>query len=729
MAHPQHRNGHGGERLKRSLQPERDEALDEVPDDALANRRGEYFGDVLEKAVARRAFLKAAGALGAAGAFRGAALVIAPALIRPRPASALLGLWEDPGDRLAFKTVPPGDEREVEVPEGYAFDTILRWGDPLAADAPEFDLDAQTGPSQARQFGYNCDLVLWFPLSEAAAPGEAPEMASRSWPLVGTLRRLNPFSWRRGPTARALLAVNHEYTTGVDMFRSYRPGADRDQAEVEIEAHGTSIVEVVCDPEGRWRYRRDSGFNRRTTGSSVMEISGPLRGYALMQSAGDPTGTRVKGSLNNCAGGRTPWGTLLTCEENFDQYFANFDTVPSSHRRSAELSRRIPAMPGSTPRKWELFDPRFDLSRDPVEYNRFGYVVEIDPYDPAFVPRKRTALGRFKHETATTRVARDGRVAVYSGDDSRFEYVYKFVSRGRFDPRRRSANRDLLDEGTLHVARFDPGLGFDPDMGSGEWLPLVWKEGGALHRAGYRDQQEVLLDTRGAADQLGATPMDRPEDIEASPITGRVYIALTNNSKRSPEPGPGRFGDRDRDIELGPTAANPRGPNPHGHIIELIEEGDDAGALRFRWNIFVKCGHPDSPTDGARFGDVGDPAASGVSPISDPDNVAFDDEGNLWIATDGQYASEADGFGQNDGIFAVPVEGKQRGLLRQFLSSVPRAEVCGPAFSGDDRSFFCSIQHPHEGRAFEEHWPLDEKVVSKPSVIGVWHTEGGKIGS
>lgn len=331
------------------------------------------------------------------------------------------------------------------------------------------------------------------------------------------------------------MVVNHEYTKARDMFPDYDKATypTLEQTRIEIEAHGFSIVELVLDERGRWRFNIASPFNRRVTGSSPMEITGPLRGHPLMQTLGNPAGTEVRGSLNNCAGGKTPWGTVLTCEENFDQYFANLDAIPSEYLRTRGLNERIPAESEASERLWERHVGRFDGASNPNEYNRFGYIVEIDPYNPLDKPKKRTALGRFKHEGAAASVTRDGRVAIYSGDDARFEYVYKFVTRERYEEGNRLNNLKLLDMGTLYVARFDAGVTKGDEMGTGEWLPVVWESGNTLDRAGFASQAEVLINTRGAADILGATPMDRPEDIEGSPVNGHVYIALTNNCEYS----------------------------------------------------------------------------------------------------------------------------------------------------------------------------------------------------
>jgi len=677
---------------------------DVLPGTAARPAAAEPFQSVLQKTVSRRAVLKGA-------AVAGATLVITPAaLLSPASAEAhgfgrRHGRRNDPSNRLTFETVPAGSEPDVVVPPNYDVDVLLRWGDPLFPGAPAFDVNNQTGASQAQQFGFNADLVLWYPL-----PDFVKRSVHRNGRLGGLANKLLGMAYPKimdNYSKSALVVVNHEYTSADDMFPDYDSASypTLDQTETEIEAHGFSIVELIIDRKGRWHFNQHSPFNRRSTGSSAIEITGPLRGHPLMQSQDDPSGTVVKGSLNNCAGGKTPWGTILTCEENFDQYFANFDSVPAGF---AALSARIPAPGGASGRAWEKHVDRFDLAKDPTEYHRFGYVVEIDPYNPDAPAKKRTALGRFKHEGAASRVGRDGRVAVYSGDDARFEYVYKFVSEGRYHPHDRRKNLDLLDQGTLYVARFDAGDVAGDDMGDGVWLELS-PNNPAL--AGWT-LEEILLNSRGAADVVGATPMDRPEDIEVSPKTGHVYVALTNNSRRTE-----------------PNEANPRVNNQHGHVVEIIEDRGDAGAKAFSWNILVKCGDPAVPEHDTSFGDVADPMAEGVSPISDPDNLAFDDDGNLWISTDGMPFSGSYGFGQNDGVFAVPVAGENRGLLRQFLSGVPGGEVCGPEFSGDNKTFFCAIQHPNDGNAFVNIWPTDEAVVSKPSLIAVREKHGRKIGN
>lgn len=487
----------------------------------------------------------------------------------------------------------------------------------------------------------------------------------------------------------------------------------RAQVETEIAAHGMSVVEIVKRDEGNWRYVKNSLYNRRITGYSEIEISGPLRGNPLLQTDGgyDDSGTLVIGMLNNCAGGKTPWGTVLSCEENFDQYFANFGEVDAITDKDDPryLSRRIPAEAEASDRKWERFEDRFDLAMHPKEYNRFGYVVEIDPYDPDFKPRKRTALGRFKHEGAVPAITKTGNVAIYSGDDARFEYVYKFITAGKYRPNDKAHNLTLLDEGVLYVAKFF-------DDGHGEWIPLP-------------NDAASIINTRGVADEVGATKMDRPEDVDVSPTTHKVYVTMTKNAKRGTGESEGLQEDP------GVDAANPRDDNRWGHIIEITEDNDDNGALKFTWEMFMLCGDPteqggitdlDDLTDNETYFAGFDPGL--VSKIATPDNIVFDEVGNLWIATDGQPGAPF--FEVNDGVFAVPTEGPDRGYVRQFLSGIPGAEVCGPEFSADYYSFFCGIQHPGEEDGLPNptsSWP-DGNNPPKPSVVSVWNINRRKIG-
>ncbi|WP_295544129.1 PhoX family phosphatase [uncultured Thiohalocapsa sp.] len=706
-----------------------DDEIDTVPGTKHRLIENELFESVLDRAMSRRRFLQGAST----GALAAATFVMVPNALMPQTASAQ-SYGSDRNNRLTFETVEPGNLADIDLPPNYAYNVVVRWGDPILPGAPAFDVDKQTATSQAGQFGFNADLVLWAPL---------PRLVQRIIDVRGSLGGFGQrliglyYPYLKDRSSRsALMIVNHEYTSGADMFRNYIPG-DQEQVGVEIEAHGFSIIQVDRMDNGEWRLARRSRFNRRVTGSTPVVITGPLAGHPFLQTAEDPSGTVVRGTLNNCAGGKTPWGTYLTCEENFDQYFGYFDQTRANEPDVAALNERIAPPAGASRRKWEEVDRRFDLSSDATEYNRFGYVVEIDPYDPTAKPKKRTALGRFKHEGVGLRVTADNRIAVYSGDDARFEYVYKFVSKGTVSRINRKANSDLFDDGTLYVARFDTGAVAGDEMGTGEWLEL------STNNPALADwtEAEILINTRGAADVAGATPMDRPEDIEVNPVSGSVFVALTNNSRRDGVVGSGATRIvNGREVSSEPNESNPRNNtsgdgsklngNQHGHIVEIKEDGNDAGALTFKWNILVKCGDPAVAEHDTRFGNIIDPVAVGVSPIADPDNLVHDSDGNLWISTDGQFFSGSVGFGQNDGVFVVPTAGPGRGLLRQFLSGVPGGEICGPEFSGDERAFFCAIQHPNDGQAFDKIWPIgDRDGVSKPSLIAVREVSGKRIGS
>ena len=622
----------------------------------------EAFEAVVARVVSRRSLLKG-GAAAALVLGAGCSVGGSPTSTGTTPTAP-----PQPGP-LAFIPIQPGLVDDVVVPQGYGYEVLVRWGEPIVAGAPAFSFTGQTPESQSGQFGYNCDFVTYLPQ----------------------------------PDGQGLLWVNHEYTNPEIMFPEWNKDAPTAvQVNTDMAAHGGSIVALAPagGAGGQLQVVAGQALNRRITAETPMQLTGPAAGADLLKTVEDPTGTRVRGMLNNCAGGMTPWGTVLTCEENFDQYFANVQAVTDPNVRA--LHDRIDFDEGATERKWELYHPRFDMAQEPNEPFRFGWVVEVDPQDPNSTPRKRTAMGRFKHEGATAKVATDGRVAFYMGDDTRFEYVYKFVTAGRFVEGDRQANSALLDEGTLYVARFD---GDTQGRGTGTWLPLVQGQNGLTPERGFASQADVLINARGAADILGATKMDRPEDIQANPANGRVYAVFTNNDKRGVEANPG------------PDTANPRPNNIGGHIIEISEEGDDAAATRFTWEIFILAGKPDDPS--TYF--AGFPKDQ-VSPIASPDNLVFDNSGNMWISTDGQ----PDAIGFNDGFYAVPVEGQDRGHVRMF-ASVPRgAEATGPAFTPDGTTLFASVQHPGEGGSIAQplsDWP-DRAQPPRPSVVTIRRLQG-----
>ncbi|MFM9551334.1 PhoX family protein [Streptomyces caniscabiei] len=656
-----------------------------------------YVGDVIAGALSRRSVMRAAAVVSVAGAAGSAvSLGTAGPAAAATPADAA-GSAEAAGAAaskarpkaargLRYTPVAPNTADAVTVPDGYKQNVVIRWGEPILRGAPAFDPDKQTGKAQAGQFGYNNDFLALLPL-----PGE------------------------RG---RQLLVANHEYTDEVLMFRGYdAANPTRDQVEVAWAAHGLSAVVVEEDRRtGKLTAVPRHHLNRRVTATTEFRLTGPAAGSDLLRTSADPTGRKVLGTLNNCSGGTTPWGTTLHGEENFNQYFAN------SNRPT---DKRYGIGTGASERKWERFDKRFDVAQEPNEVHRFGYVVEFDPYDPTSTPRKHTALGRFKHEAATIRLTADGRPVVYSGDDERFDYFYKFVSSKRMRKGSsravREHNLSLLDEGTLYVAKLtgdSPAIEIDGTGklpadgefdGSGEWIPLATAtaEGAVSHVDGMT-ADEVFVFTRLAGDKVGATKMDRPEDIEPNPVTGKVYVALTNNSNRG--------------VGANPKAdeANPRHANKHGQVLELTERWNRPESTKFAWLLFLVAGDPNDPaTYFAGF------PKDDVSPISCPDNVAFDRYGNLWISTDGSQ------LGSHDGLFGVATKGDRRGELKQFLTVPSGAETCGPIIQ--DRRVLVAVQHPGEldGATVENPkstWPDGAGTYVRPAVVAVWRADGCDIG-
>ncbi|MER6324364.1 PhoX family protein [Streptomyces coelicoflavus] len=650
----------------------------------------EYVGDVIAGALSRRSMMRAAAVVTVAAAGAGAVGVAGAPSAQAAPAAGGKGHGKPSRDRgargLRFTPVAPNTDDAVTVPEGYRQDVVIRWGEPILRGAPAFDPEKQSAGAQAGQFGYNNDFLALLPL--------------------------------RGEHDRQLLVANHEYTDEVLMFRGYDPeNPTREQVEIAWAAHGLSVVAVEEERRsGRLTPVARHRLNRRVTATTEFRLTGPAAGSDLVRTSADRSGRKVLGTLNNCSGGTTPWGTTLHGEENFNQYFAN---------ASSATDKRYGIGTGATERKWERFDKRFDVAREPNEVHRFGYVVELDPYDPESTPRKHTLLGRFKHEAATVRLTHDGRPVVYTGDDERFDYFYKFVGskRMRHGNSRwaREHNLSLLDEGTLYVARLDgdsPAIEIDGTGtlprdgefdGGGEWIPLVTaSEDGAVSHVEGMSAEEVCVFTRLAGDKVGATKMDRPEDIEPSPTTGKVYVALTNNSNR------GKAG------YAGPDEANPRNSNKHGHVLELTERWNRADATRFGWSLFLVAGDPEDPaTYFAGF------PKDRVSAISCPDNVAFDDHGNLWISTDGNA------LGSHDGLFGVATRGDRRGELKQFLTVPTGAETCGPLVQ--DRRVLVAVQHPGEvdGASVEQPastWPDGPGKIVRPAVVAVWRADGRDIG-
>lgn len=627
----------------------------------------ETIGDLISKRLSRRGFL---GGLGAAS---GLALVGCGAG-RETPAAEALETADAVAEpAFRFTELARGMDETHHVAAGYDANVLIRWGDPLFSDSPAFDPMNQSAEAQRLQFGYNNDFIGYLPME---ADNEGRE--------------------------RALLCVNHEYTSTNIMLpgiaAGYPGSMTKELCEIEMAAHGGTILEIRKE-EGGWKPVVPSRYNRRITADTTpMRIAGPVAGSPRLQTTEDPTGVVVAGTMNNCAGGMTPWGTYLMAEENFNGNFMG--ELPEGHPE-AENHKRYGVPSGWY--QWGRFFDRYDVSKEPNEPNRYGWIVELDPTDPVFVPRKRTALGRFKHEGAESVVAPDGRVVVYTGDDQRFDYVYKFVTAGKFIPGNATNNSDLLDSGTLYVARFDAD-------GTLAWLPLVYGTGPLTEESGFASQADVLIETRRSADLLGATPMDRPEDVEPNAKTGRVYVMLTNNDQRT---------------EDQVDAANPRASNRFGHVIEIIEPEGDFASETSRWEILVKCGDPSIAQVGATW----NPLTTENGWLASPDNCAIDPQGRLWISTDGN-----DDTGAADGLWALETEGERRGTGQHFFRCPAGAEMCGPRFDESGETLFLAVQHPGDTQdaTFEApgtRWPdFADAMPPRPSVMVVTRQGGGPIG-
>ena len=574
---------------------------------------------------------------------------------------------------LGFTAVPASLRDAVVVPPEYEYHVLYRWGDPtgIGSSLPAFRPDASnTAEDQALQAGMHHDGMHFFPLGSDGR--------------------------------RALLVLNHEYT---DEHQLHADGAaPLTAAKVRKSQHavGVSVIEIERLPSG-WRQVLPSGYARRIHARTPMHIAGPAAGSALLQTAADPSGREVLGTLANCAMGVTPWGTYLTCEENFHGYFG---ADKSRGGTSDAAARRYGTTPGGQWVDWYRFDESFDVLKHPNESHRFGWVVEIDPMDPASTPIKRTALGRKCTESATCTLTRDGRVAVYMGDDARFEFIYKFVSRDRVRPGGYAANRDLLDHGTLYAARFDAS-------GQGAWLELTNGDNG------HADQAEVLVHARLGASARGATPMDRPEWVAIHPRTAEVFVSLTNNSQRG---APGR---------PAVDAANPRANNLGGHIMRWTEAGADAAATTFTWSHFVLAGDPAVPGTDARY----------PSPQADafgaPDGLHFDSAGLLWIQTDMSGQAIGKGTYANLGNNALLCADLATGSIKRFLTGPNGSEITGCVVTPDRSTLFVNIQHPGEtsdsgGARANSAWPDGSEPGSarpRSAIVAVRRRNGGAVGT
>lgn len=610
------------------------------------------FDRVVEAALSRRGFLSGIVAFGSGAAAMGAGLL---------NSTAALAMGHGAG-RFAFTPIAAQTDFTVHVPEGYSWAPLARWGDPLFSDAPAA-LDPATGvtvEASDRVFGENTDGMELFNVD-----------------------------------GHQIIAVNHEYVNpGVNLPAS---GGEIETADAVLtlqHMQGVTVMEVARGADG-WQIVVDSPFNRRIHHNTEMRLSGPAAGDALLQTSADPSGTVVLGTLNNCGSGRTPWGTYLTCEENFNGYFGStnpdFERPAAFRRYGIGLESRY---------NYEQHDARFDISVEPNEPNRHGYVVEIDPANPDSTPVKRTALGRFKHENAACAIAPDGRVAVYMGDDERGEFLYKYLSNGVYQPG--GSTDGLLDDGQLFVARFN-------EDGSGEWVALTPETTGM-------SEVEILVHSRMAASAVGATTMDRPEWIAVNPIAVEAYCALTNNSRRAllNDDGTMRANAGGDVMEL--NAVNPREGNRYGQIVRWRPEGDDHASDTFAWDLYVMAGNPEVHEDS--YAGSGNVNAGNL--FNSPDGMMFDTAGLLWIQTDGDDSNEGDfaGMGNNQMLCGDP----ETGEIVRFLTGPNGSEVTGLTWSSDRRTMFVGIQHP------DAPFPDGEGQLARSSVVAVWREDGGLVG-
>jgi hypothetical protein len=691
-----------------------------MADDASPRGQARHINDLIEVRLSRRGLLGAFSALPLLTLAPGCATAAGTG---PSVATA-------PAKPAGFASVAATTADTVTVPAGYRWSTLIAWGDALFEGMAPFNADTLTREEQERRFGSNNDMLAIFP-------------ARWTFPKATDQQRF-------------FLCANHEYFDPAMMFPSAQSPWELTPARVAAmyAAMGVSVVELSQQGQ-TWRALR-GGLNRRITPFTPVMFSGPaaqhrwIRSAAAQVNAAEPgagAGLVACGTHSNCAGGETPWGTYLTAEENFNNYLFNSNISAGAAAAAADPALQLDAENFGYPLERgrnSMGAPRqFDLAANPNVGALYGWTVEIDPYDPTWAPRKRTALGRRKGECANTALSRDGRVAVYSGDDQVNEFVYKFVSKNRFNAANRTANRDLLDDGALYVAQFD-------EDGTGRWLALtVANANAAADQAGYpqrfADLGDVMVRAREAARLMGATPMDRPEDVEALHTpdwvgTGSVLVVCTKNTQQ----GFARGGNPRR---LDPDKPNRAQSNLAGHIIRIDEAGGDCGALTFKWDVFALAGDPNAaapisttPTGTRLHVDVavnGAPTFSGDR-FACPDNVCFDSAGFVWISTDG--SDEV--FGDcNDMVVVAPVSGAEPRPVKRFLVCPVGAEVCGPMLSPDETAFFCAIQHPGENNAqrvrfSDERW---EKPGTKPgstfpdggwprpAVVVVTRDDGGKV--
>lgn len=621
------------------------------------------FSQIVDEALARRQFMKLSLNVGLGSFLAGCSSLSSVNSTSHKNADAMASSVQGQSSVNAvstFSQVKASTADTVIVPEEFDWDVVVKWGDPLWSDGQELDEENRgTSATQKLAFGDNNDGMALFKFDDTY-----------------------------------LLVVNNEYTNRSIIYGNRKTKLPENEDDVlkGMYAHGVSIMEVKQTTAGRWYVVKDSQYNRRITAQTPMEIVGPLRGYDKLKTKDDPEGIRSLGTWNNCANGRTPWGTYLACEENFNGYFSSSD----EQFEPSKAMKRYGVGNKDWGYGWAKYDERFDISKAPNEPNRAGYVVEINPTDPLSIPRKLTALGRMKHENAEVVIAKDGRVVVYMGDDERGEYLYRFISHGKYVKSTPKIN-DLLHRGTLYAAKFYTS-------GRGEWLALTPETTGMT-------REEICLHTRMAASAVRATTMDRPEWVSASPVSLQVVCALTNNKNRGIKPNKGG----DATPVGGP---NPREKNLYGQIVRWFPN-EDHTAHDFTWDLFAMAGNPEVHADEK----AGSANISPENMFNSPDGLAFDRQGNLWILTDGKYSNKGDfkGMGNNQ-MLVGNLSTKE---IKRFLVGPKEAEVTGITWSPDYKTAFVGIQHP--GEKGDSHFPLGGNHVPRSAIVSVWRKDGQPI--
>ncbi|MBB5720702.1 hypothetical protein FHS72_000306 [Loktanella ponticola] len=605
------------------------------------------FDAVVETAISRRGFLSGIVAFGSGAAVMGAGTLLSSTSVEAQAAG-----------RFGFDPIAIQTDNTIHVPTGYSWSPVAKWGEPLFSDAEDLSQDFGVGvASSDRVFGENTDGMETFVVD-----------------------------------GRQVIAVNHEYVNTKINLPQNADGAvlSADDVLTLQNMQGVTVMEVAESADG-WGIVVDSDLNRRITQLTPMAISGPAAGHDLMKTDADPDGMTILGTMNNCGAGKTPWGTYLTCEENFNGYFGSTDAdfvAPDGYARYGIGAEGRYA--------YEKFDARFDTSKNPNEPNRFGYVVEIDPSDPTAMPVKHTALGRFKHENAAVVIAPDGRVVVYLGDDERGEFLYKYVSTGVYTPG--GPTDTLLSDGQLYAAKFDTNM-------TGEWLALTPEATGM-------DAAEIAIFTRTAASAVGATTMDRPEWVAVNPVAVEAYCALTNNSRRGPD-FTNAGGDPAVAIEGSP---NPRDANNYGQIVRWRPENDDHAAIDFTWDLYVMAGNPTVHDDL----NAGSDNINEGNLFNSPDGMMFDSTGMLWIQTDGDDSNEEGyaGMGNNQMLAGDPATGQ----IERFMTGPNGSEVTGLAWSADKRTMFVGIQHP------SAPFPDGDGMLARSSIVAIKRDDNALVG-